>query len=119
VCMDPGNIDLLNDFASDRSVTRILEIECLFSDEYLAGHAMRVGLAGERTSEETLERILPTIRNEMTFESDRIRDAQFEHYTRMRESASPEENSAVLADFLQIPREKAKEIAETHYLFSD
>ena len=41
VCMDPGNLDLLNDFAADRSVTRILEIECQFSDDYLVGHAMR------------------------------------------------------------------------------
>ena len=119
VCMDPGNIDLLNDFASDRSVTRILEIECQFSDDYLAGHAMRVGLAGERTSEETLDRLLPTIRNDMTFESDRIHDAQFEHYTRMRENASTEENASVLAAFLQIPQDKALEIAKTHYLFSD
>ena len=119
VCMDPGNIDLLNDFASDRSVTRILEIECQFSDDYLIGHAMRVGLAGERTSEDTLERLLPTIRNDMTLESDRIRDAQFEHYCRMREVASTEENARTLADFLKIPPEKAAEIADTHYLFAD
>ena len=119
VCMDPGNIDLLNDFASDRSVTRILEVECQFTDEYLVGHAMRVGLAGERTSEDTLERLLPTIRNDMVFESDRIRDSQFEHYGRMRENATTEENAETLAAFLQIPSEKAAEIAGTHYLFSD
>ena len=119
VCMDPGNIDLLNDFASDRSVTRILEIECQFTNDYLVGHAMRVGLAGERTSEDTLQRLLPTIRNDMVFESDRIRDANFEHYQRMRQSASTEENATALASFLQIPPEKAHEIADTHYLFSD
>jgi len=119
VCMDPGNIELLNDFAADRSVTRILEIECQFSDDYLVGHAMRVGLAGERTSDDTLQRLLPTIRNDMVFESDRIRDADFEHYQRMRESASTDDNAAALSAFLQIPREKAHEIADTHYLFSD
>jgi hypothetical protein len=119
VCMDPGNIELLNDFAADRSVTRILEIECQFSDDYLVDHAMRVGLAGERTSDDTLQRLLPTIRNDMVFESDRIRDADFEHYQRMRESASTDDNAAALSAFLQIPREKAHEIADTHYLFSD
>ncbi|MFT7135389.1 DUF5928 domain-containing protein [Sulfitobacter sp.] len=119
VCMDPGNIELLNDFASDRSITRILEIECQFSDEYLAGHAVRVGLAGERTSAETLGRLLPTIRNDMTFDSDRIRDSQFENYARMRENASPQENADVLSAFLQIPPEKALDIAKMHYLFSD
>ena len=30
VCMDPSNLDLLEDFAADRSATRILEIDCNF-----------------------------------------------------------------------------------------
>lgn len=119
VCMDPGNLDLLEDFASDRSTTRILEIECSFSDEYLIGHAMRVGLAGEQTSEETLDRLLPTIRNDMVFESDAIRDAQFENHNRIREVASAEDNAQELAKFLGVGHEKAKEITTTDYLFAD
>jgi hypothetical protein len=77
VCIDPANIDLLNDFCGDRAKTRVLEIECRFSDDYLIGHAMRVGLAGENSPRETLERLLPTIRNDITFEADRIREADF------------------------------------------
>ncbi|MGH1454431.1 MAG: DUF5928 domain-containing protein [Paracoccaceae bacterium] len=119
VCMDPNNIELLNDFASDRSITRILEIECIFTDEYLSGHAKRVGLAGEQTPRETLERLLPTIRQDMTFESDRIRDADYENFYRMREALDSRENAARLARFLAISEEKAQEIAETHYLFAD
>ncbi|UWR22675.1 beta-1,6-N-acetylglucosaminyltransferase [Sulfitobacter sp. S190] len=119
VCMDPSNLDLLNDFASDRSVTRILEIECNFTDDYLIGHAMRVGLAGEHTTQETLQRLLPTIRNDMVFESDAIRDAQFENHGRMRELADPDENADVLSKFLSISTDKAQEIAKTDYLFSD
>ncbi len=119
VCMDPGNIDLLNDFAADRSVTRILEIECQFSDDYLIGHAMRVGLAGDQTSQDTLERLLPTIRNDMVHESDRIRDAQFENHSRMREVAQEDDNAEALSAFLAITNEKAQEIARTDYLFAD
>ena len=119
VCMDPSNLDLLEDFASDRSTTRILEIDCTFTDNYLIGHAMRVGLAGEQTSEETLQRLLPTIRNDMVFESDAIRDAQFENHCRIRETASSEENAEELAKFLGVGRDKAQEITSTDYLFSD
>ncbi|AXI48354.1 glycosyl transferase [Sulfitobacter sp. SK012] len=119
VCMDPGNLDLLNDFASDRSVTRLLEIECQFSDDYLIGHAMRVGLAGEQTSQDTLDRLLPTIRNDMIFEGDRILDAKFENHSRMRESASQDTNADALADFLTIPVDKAKQITSTDHLFAD
>ena len=119
VCMDPGEIDLLQDFAGDRSITRMLEIQCDFSDDYLIGHAMRVGLAGEQTAPETLDRLLPTIRNDMTFESDRIRDAAFENLERVQESGDVEENTKALSRFLTIPEDQAHEIASAGYLFSD
>ncbi|MEM6303364.1 MAG: DUF5928 domain-containing protein [Pseudomonadota bacterium] len=119
VCMDPSNLDLMEDFAEDRSVTRILEIECQFSDDYLIGHAMRVGLAGEQTSNETLERLLPTIRHDMIFESDRIRDADFSHLYRLRETADEDRNAEALSQFLSISADKAAEIARADYLFAD
>ncbi len=119
VCMDPSNLDLMEDFASDRSATRILEIECQFSDDYLTGHAMRVGLAGDQTSQDTLERLLPTIRNDMVFESDRIRDAGFSHLHRLRETAEEDQNVEALSQFLAITHDKAAEIARADYLFAD
>ncbi|MFZ5963147.1 DUF5928 domain-containing protein [Thalassococcus sp. BH17M4-6] len=119
VCMDPANLDLLEDFCGDRSVTRLLEVECQFSDEYLIGHAMRVGLAGDRTPRETLARLLPTIRHDMTHESDRIRDAGFANHARMREIDPTEVNARLISGFLTIPPDKAMEIAQTEYLFAD
>ena len=119
VCMDPSNIDLLNDFCGDRAKTKVLEIEANFTDDYLIGHAMRVGLAGERTPQDALERLLPTLRNDIAFESDRIRETDYEGYARIRESDPVEQNAAKLAQFLAIPQDKAHEIASTHYLFSD
>ncbi|KIN78594.1 DUF5928 domain-containing protein [Sulfitobacter mediterraneus] len=119
VCMDPSNLDLLNDFASDRSVTRIMEIECQFSDDYLIGHAMRVGLAGDQTSKDTLARLLPTIRNDMLHESDQLNDAEFENHCRMREIAGSDENAQELGHFLNIPMDKAAEITRTDHLFAD
>ena len=119
VCMDPGDLDLLQDFESDRSNTRVLEIHCEFSKEYMIGHAMRVGLAGDHTSNETLARLLPTIRNDMNFESDALRDTGFENLHRMHESSSIEENTAELADFLSISEDDARKILEADYIFSD
>jgi hypothetical protein len=119
VCMDPANIELLQDFAADRSTTRILEVSCSFSDDYLRGHALRVGLAGDRTSPETFARLLPTIRNDMIFESDRIRDSGFANFERMREDADPQENATALARFLSISPATALELARSDHLFSD
>jgi hypothetical protein len=118
-CMDPANTELMQDFYSDRAKVRLLEIECEFTDEYLIGHAKRVGLAGEGTPQETIDRLLPTIRYDVRFESDRIRDMNLPGYCRIRQAASVDENTLPLAEFLDIPVEKAREIAATEYLFVD
>ena len=80
---------------------------------------MRVGLAGDRTPTETIVRLLPTVRNDMVHESDRIRDADFDNFLRMREVDPPETNARTLAQFLTLPEDKAHEIAKTDYLFAD
>ncbi len=118
-CIDPANIELMQDFYNDRAVVRLLEIDCDFTDDYIIGHARRVGLAGENTPRETLNRLLPTIRFDVRFESDRIRDAGFGGYHRIRERAEVEENAVSLAHFLGIPADKAREIAGTAHLFTD
>ncbi|MEX5727444.1 hypothetical protein Ga0609869_000797 [Rhodovulum iodosum] len=119
ICLDPASLELMQDFYSDRSKTKMLEVQCQFTDEYLIGHAHRVGLAGEHTPKEVMDRLLPTIRNDVIFESDRIRDADFPHLYRMRQTASVDENAAPLAQFLELPYDKAREIAAAHYLFAD
>ena len=119
ICLDPNNLDLLQDFYADRSDIRLLEIECEFSDEYLIGHAKRVGLAGETTPSEIINRLLPTIRNDVVFESNQIRDAGFEHHYRIREGNSAEDNTQAIAKFLDIPDDLARQIAATDHLFTD
>ncbi|MDA5093558.1 DUF5928 domain-containing protein [Aliiroseovarius sp. KMU-50] len=119
ICMDPNNMDLMRDFFSDRSQTKLIEVESHFSDEYLLGHAMRVGLAGENTPQETIDRLLPTIRSDVMSESDTIRDEGFEGYFRISENGSSEMNTRALARFLTIPEDRAREIAETDHLFAD
>jgi Family of unknown function (DUF5928)/Core-2/I-Branching enzyme len=119
VCIDPANVDLMQDFYNDKAHVRMLEIECEFTDDYLVGHARRVGLAGEQTPPETINRLLPTIRYDVRFESDRIRDAGFTDFYRIREGALVDENTVPLAAFLDIPPERARAIAATEYLFTD
>lgn len=119
ICIDPANIDLIRSIASDTATMRLLEIECEFSDEYLAGHAQRVGLAGPSTSAETLSRILPTVRADVSFESLRLREARLPGYARMRQGSAVEENARAIASFLDISLETAHSIAATDHLFSD
>lgn len=119
ICLDTGSLDLMRDFVSDRATTRLLEVECRFDDGYLAGHARRVGLAGQETGPEALARLLPTLRYDIRYESERIRDAGFPALGRIREDAGAEVNGAALAEFLSVPPETGRAIAETPELFAD
>ena len=119
LCVDPGSVELIQDFRQDRSRLRLLEIDCEFTDDYLVGHARRVGLAGAETPVAAMQRLLPTIRYDVKFESDRLRDLDLAGQFRMRQAASAEDNAQALAEFLEIPVETAREIAATDYLFVD
>ncbi|MEM9350006.1 MAG: DUF5928 domain-containing protein [Pseudomonadota bacterium] len=119
ICLDPSSFELMMDFENDRSKTRILEVACIFTDEYLLGHAARVGLAGEQTPPETVERLLPTIRGDVKFEHERLRDAGFKQYYRIQEGQSVEDMADSLGAFLSLGSEKANAIASTEFLFTD
>ncbi len=119
ICLDPANLELFQDFYADRSETRLLEIECQYTETYLKGHAKRVGLASDQTPEDSFRTLLPTIRNDVARESELLRDQNFPEFHRILERARPEENAGPLAKFLRIDREKALDIARTDYLFVD
>ncbi|ATI43117.1 glycosyl transferase [Pacificitalea manganoxidans] len=119
ICLDPSMLDMIQDFYADRCTCRLLEIDCDFTDDYLLGHARRVGLAGADTPQDTVDLLLPTIRYDVVYESDQIRDANFPLFERIRESADAETNTAPLARFLSIPEPQARALAETDHLFTD
>jgi hypothetical protein len=119
ICLDPANIELMHDFMSDRSNTRILELQCVFDDQYLVGHARRVGLATLDTPDDVIARMLPTLRHEFADESIRIREAEFQRHWRMRQDRDASDNAAVLADFFGADPDAGRELADTPHLFAD
>ena len=119
ICLDPSAIDLMQDFFADKARTRMLDIGCVFTDDYLMVHAQRIGLAGDTISPDMRQRLLPTLRQEVALEQDRIRDANFPEVYRIEETNSEDENAGVLSAFFRIPWDQAREIADTRNLFHD
>ncbi|MGR3468759.1 MAG: DUF5928 domain-containing protein [Shimia sp.] len=119
VCMDPASLEMMQDFDGDRSRTRFLEVDVVFSDDYLRGHAMRVGLAGQATPVAAVDRILPTLRADLMAEVEAMREAGFSVHERVSERASAAANARALAEFLDIAEEQALEIVQTPNLFHD
>jgi hypothetical protein len=119
ICLDPSNIELLQDLYADSSTTRLLEVECAFGDDYLLGHAKRVGLAGEMTPQDTIDRLLPTVRHNFVFETDQIRDAEFPEHHRLSEYEPKQAQVAALSRFLGVADSTAEAILDIDYLFVD
>jgi hypothetical protein len=119
ICLDPANTDLIRDFMSDRTDARLLELKCSFDDDYLIGHAQRVGLATEATSPGVVAQMLPTLRHEFEDESERVRAAEFPRHWRLREDRGIDENTAVLKEFFEVDDDTARALAETPHLFAD
>lgn len=119
LCIDPGSIEIIRDFCADQVRLHVLDIECQYSDDYLAGHALRVGLVGENSPTDSVQRLLPTLRNEITHESELIRADMGSGYFRIRETADRAENAAELARYLSLSIPKAEAILQLDYLFAD
>jgi hypothetical protein len=119
ICVDPVDFHLIEDFHADRCRTRVLEIVCDFSDEYLIGHAKRTGLAGPETGAQTMEQLLPTLRHDIRAESDRIADADLPGMHRIHQGAAPARNAAALAAFFGLAAQDGARLAATPHLFDD
>ncbi|MEL6953277.1 MAG: DUF5928 domain-containing protein [Pseudomonadota bacterium] len=119
MCLDPNNLDVMRDFSSDQVETRVIEIRCKIDDDYLIGHAERVGLTGPQTPREVIERLLPTLRYEFAFESDQIRDAQLSTHLRVDEIAERCEAGEAMAQGLGVPPETGIRILSREHLFAD
>ena len=119
ICLDPSNIDLLRDFVSDRNTTRVLEINCDFDDQYILGHARRIGLISDQTAVETLVKLLPSIRNDLKKESEVIGDLRLEFFYRIDEKGAVYRNASELSQFDDITIEQAQEIVTLDWIYSD
>ena len=112
-------IEVLDDFYGDRATIKVLEIACSFTNDYVCGHAIRSGIANENSSPEAVARLVPTVRQDLAFESDQIRDRNFPNFYSISDKHSPEDNMMQISAFLDVGEEKARQVAETPYLFAD
>ncbi|MCT8330239.1 beta-1,6-N-acetylglucosaminyltransferase [Albidovulum sediminis] len=119
ICLDPSRADFLHDCRADGVRISVLELGVDFSDDYLAGHARRVGLAGDRTPAAAMAVLLPAIRRQFRLESDRMVDAAGDCHMLLPQNAPPQEAARILARFLSVPDAVAERLAETPHLFAD
>ncbi|MEO0991968.1 MAG: DUF5928 domain-containing protein, partial [Pseudomonadota bacterium] len=119
LCLDPGDMDIVQDLAGSPAEVRVLDIACRFSEDYLAGHAERIGLVPAAAPASIMADLIPVLQQGVHQEARALRMAGLPGYARLEEGGDNARNAMALAGFLDIPRDLAAEIAEDDHLFAD
>ena len=119
LCLDPGDFDILRDFYFDIAFTRVFQIVCLMDDDYILGYAKRVNLISDTTSADAISALLPSIRNKLYHQSERITDADFDNFFQTTEEGTLKKNSDQIKAFCELDEETATAIMEQEWLFAD
>ena len=75
ICVDSASLELIQDLYQDSAKVKTLLTVCQFNEAYLVGHAQRIGLVAEGAPPEVIERLLPTLRQDVWHEHHRLIDA--------------------------------------------
>jgi len=68
ICVDSASLELIQDLYQESSNVKTLLMVCQFNEAYLVGHAQRIGLVAEGAPLEVIERLLPTLRQDVWHE---------------------------------------------------
>jgi len=82
-------------------------------------HAKRVGLVAENTPVGTLVGLLPSVKNDLCYELEALRDSDFANYFRLVQGNSVTRNGEALASFANMSTESAQSIASKTWMFND
>ena len=113
ICMDPGNLETLADFAGDRCEMRVLDVQCSFDDGYLVGHAQRIGLADSNVSPEMGGSLTTALRGNIRTDQETLHEMGLPALYTLGETADAETNGVALAYFMKISTRRAEEIAQS------
>ncbi|KGJ04950.1 Core-2/I-Branching enzyme [Paracoccus halophilus] len=119
ICLDPSALYLIEDLMGDKAEARLLLIESDFDSAYVRGHIGRVGLAGAQTAPEVVERLMRTVKADLEYEAERLRDMGYAGFHTIAPWREPADNAAELGRFLDVSPEIATRLAKTEHLFTD
>lgn len=111
ICMDSGNLETLADFAQDRCELRVLNVNCVFDDDYLNGHAQRIGLSDHGSDIAENGPLISTLRSNIRSDTEQLHEMGLPELYVISQTTRDETNAVALAAFLKIPQHRAEKIA--------
>jgi len=119
ICIDPSNVSAIEDLSRDGCTLRILEIQCEFTDDWLLGHAERIGLGSQAHLGQLNEGLLITLKHNIEDEKSRLRGLNLPNHFRIMDGMEPGPMARPIASALDISVDAGAKAARTPYLFHD
>lgn len=119
ICLDPANIGAIQDLAQDGCNLRVLELVCELSDDWLSGHAARVGLGSSEDQGDLRTGLMATMRQNIEDEQSDIRDLDLPTHIRVFDSDDAGRLARPLAEAFGISIDGGAALARTPHLFED
>ncbi len=110
-CIDPVSIDTLQDLAADSCDVRLLEIGCDFDDDYLIGHAQRMGIATDTLNAEMRTGLLRTLRANIRDESDQLHALDVQIFERLHEDSAVDDIAAAIRRLTYLDHDRSQQVA--------
>jgi hypothetical protein len=119
ICLDPANLESVRDIESDDCSLRLLEIRCEVDDNYMLGHAERIGLLRSRTDISIARPLVQTLHRQFRDESEALRDLHLQHFYCLDQRSDIALNTEAVSRFLGLPPAQAERIVRAPDLFAD
>ncbi|MGE4611985.1 MAG: DUF5928 domain-containing protein [Paracoccaceae bacterium] len=111
ICLDPGNLKTIPDFADDRCQMRVLDVQCDFDTAYHEGRAQRTGLADENISAEMRSSLTSALHNNIGADHDSLLEMGLPALHMISQNTNNEKNGLAMAQFMKISPARAEKLA--------
>ena len=119
ICLDPSNLAAIKDLSQDGCNLRLLELHCDLSDDWLSGHAERIGLGSAEDQGDLRSRLMATLRQNILDEQTDIRDLELPKHIRLSSDGEAGQMARPLADAFSESIDFGAKLARTPHLFED
>ena len=113
LCVEPSDLDILQDLSQDTAELRVLSIDCTYSDDYLSGHAQRIGLPTP------CAKLTRSLRNGIKAEEADLTAAAEGSLVKMSQSDSADTHARALHAFCALSADQCHTHPDFAALFAD
>jgi hypothetical protein len=118
LCLDPASVEILGAILASQAEVKVLLLDCGLSDDYLLGHAARIGIVTDPAAG-LARSLLDALRAECAQEIARLRALCGDRLRIWREGAPPAVTAPLLAELLELDDTAAEALARNAHFFED